>query len=89
MSANRHSSADDLSVDGTVTTGNTSKKLAREVKLEKENAELKAVIYNLRESHNEAIAQLTKRMATQESSYAQELASIKSLLQAMTGMSVS
>ena len=31
MSANRHSSADDLSVDGTVTTGNTSKKSAREV----------------------------------------------------------
>ena len=49
MSANRHSSADDLSVDGTVTTGNTSKKSAREVKLEKENAELKAVIYNLKE----------------------------------------
>ena len=69
MSANCTSLEGDLSDCGTVTTGNTSKKSAREIALESENAELKAIIYDLKTSHNEL---------------SNELSTIKSLLQSMS-----
>ena len=75
MSGPRQSSEGDISDCGTVTTGNTSsKKSAREVELESENAELKAIIYDLKASHNVL---------------SNELSTIKSLLQSMSmsGMS--
>ena len=61
--------------------------------MEQENAQLKAAINNLKETHTEAIANLTKRFNAAESAHATEIASltqqmanIQLLLKAIPGM---